>query len=105
SADLVTRGGFYTVRNEEQDHQQLIGVNSPAWRDWAAKAQGWQDAEKAGPGPGGFDPLAVNKDDLRDGKSYLTSSGFGGSSASKVEMTLTGEGGEARTLDAAGTQR
>ena len=104
SGDAVTRGGFYTVRNEEQDHQQLIGVNSPAWRDWAAKAQEWQDAEKAGPEPEEIDPLAVNKDDLRDGKSYLTSSVFGGSSASKVEMTITGEDGEARTLDVEHTQ-
>lgn len=104
SGDAVKRGGYYTVRNEDQDHQQLIGVNSPAWRDWATKAQAWQDAKKVGPAPEKIDPLAVNQDDLRDGKSYLTSTFFGGSSASEVEMTITGEGAEPRTLEVEHTQ-
>lgn len=45
------RGGYYTVRGEEQDHQQLIGVNSPSWRKWAEDAQKWQDNDKQGDAP------------------------------------------------------
>jgi hypothetical protein len=46
------------VRNESDDHQLLLGVNSPEWRDWAQKAQEWQDADKEGHRSGGESPNA-----------------------------------------------
>ncbi|QFQ01756.1 hypothetical protein CUROG_01780 [Corynebacterium urogenitale] len=101
-----TRGGYYTVRNESNDHQQLIGVNSPAWREWAAKAQEWQDNDKEGDGPGEINPREVTADDLKSGDVWLTSSFYGGSTASTVKVSIAPEGGsgEATAIEAEHTQ-
>ena len=85
-----TYGGYYTVRGADQDHQQLIGINSPTWREWAEKAQAWQDADKVGDAPAPIDPLTVSAEDLKDGKSFLTSSFFGGSTEATVSVSFDG---------------
>ncbi|AEK36313.1 putative metallophosphoesterase [Corynebacterium variabile DSM 44702] len=85
-----TYGGYYTVRGADQDHQQLIGINSPTWREWAEKAQAWQDDDKAGDEPSSIDPLTVSAEDLKDGKSFLTSSFFGGSTEATVSVSFDG---------------
>ena len=95
-----TYGGYYTVRGADQDHQQLIGINSPTWREWAEKAQAWQDNDKAGDEPASVDPLKVSAEDLKDGKSFLTSSFFGGSTEATVSVSF--DGGDA--VDAEITQ-
>ncbi|WP_417287588.1 calcineurin-like phosphoesterase C-terminal domain-containing protein [Corynebacterium variabile] len=95
-----TYGGYYSVRGADQAHQQLIGINSPTWRKWAEKAQAWQDADKVGDAPAPIDPLTVSAEDLKDGKSFLTSSFFGGSTEAKVSVSF--DGGDA--VDAEITQ-
>lgn len=101
-----TRGGYYTVRNEDKDHQQLIGVNSPAWREWAEKAQKWQDNDKQGDAPEKINPLEVSAEDVATGETWLTSSFFGGSTSSKVNVSIAPkEGdGEATSIEAEHTQ-
>ncbi|HIW91769.1 MAG TPA: calcineurin-like phosphoesterase C-terminal domain-containing protein [Candidatus Corynebacterium avicola] len=84
------RSNYYTVRNEDQDHQFLTGVNSPAWREWAADAQEWQDNDKAGEAPEEINPLEVSREDLAGGESYLTTSFFGGSTEATVDVELDG---------------
>ncbi|WP_297007105.1 calcineurin-like phosphoesterase family protein [uncultured Corynebacterium sp.] len=95
-----TYSGRYTVRGEPQDHQQLIGVNSPTWREWAGEAQLWQDNDKVGDAPAPIDPLSVPAADLTDGQSFLTSSFFGGSTRATVSVSF--DGGDA--VDARITQ-
>jgi hypothetical protein len=82
------RGGYYTVRGEEQDHQQLIGLNSPSWREWAQGAREWQDNDKQGDAPAEVNPLRVSTDDLKGGKTFLTSSFFGGSTEAEVKVAF-----------------
>ncbi|MGO1950923.1 MAG: calcineurin-like phosphoesterase C-terminal domain-containing protein, partial [Mycobacteriaceae bacterium] len=92
------RSEYYTVRNESQDHQFLTGVNSPAWRNWAAEAQAWQDSDKIGPAPEGtgeIDPLVVTQEDVRSGESYLNSSFYGGSTDADVSVSIDGQDLEA----------
>ena len=90
---------YYTVRNEPQDRQFLTGLNSPSWREWAEKAQQWQDDKKEGDGPGPVETDVINSDEL--GKdSWLTTSFYPGATNSKVQIAL--DGGEA--VDAEHTQ-
>lgn len=88
--DGADRSEFYTVRGESTDKQFLTGLNSPTWRAWAEKAQKWQDDDKAGEGPGPMDVTSVSLDDLRSGKSWVSSSFFGGSTAADVRFSLDG---------------
>lgn len=97
--DGTGRSEYYTVRNEEQDHQFLTGINSPTWRTWAEDAQQWQDNDKQGDAPEQIDPLEVSQQDVVDGGSYLTTSFFGGSTGADVQVTIDGE-----TVDAEHTQ-
>ncbi|WP_420096718.1 calcineurin-like phosphoesterase C-terminal domain-containing protein, partial [Brevibacterium sediminis] len=90
---------YYTVRNEEQDHQFLTGINSPTWRTWAEDAQQWQDNDKQGDAPEQIDPLEVAQQDVVGGGTYLTTSFFGGSTGADVQVTIDGE-----TVDAEHTQ-
>lgn len=93
------RSEYYTVRNEDQDHQFLTAINSPAWREWAEAAQQWQDDDKQGPAPEQFDITTVDAADLAGGESYLTTSFFSGSTAADVQVTIDGE-----AMDAEHTQ-
>lgn len=85
------RSQYYTVRNEDRDHQFLTGINSPRWRDWAADAQQWQDNDKQGDVPADISPLEVSREDVAGGESYVVSSFYGGSTAADVQVTLNGE--------------
>ena len=89
--DGASRSERYTVRNESDDHQLLLGVNSPAWRDWAQKAQDWQDADKAGTAPEPVSERVVTRDDLKEGQTWLTSSFLAGTSDARVEVSFDGK--------------
>ena len=89
--DGSDRGERYTVRNESDDHQLLLGVNSPKWRDWAQKAQDWQDADKAGEEPEAISERVVTREDLKQGDTWLTSSFLAGTSDARVEMSFDGK--------------
>ena len=84
------RSEYYTVRNEDQDHQFLTGVNSPSWREWAADAQQWQDNDQVGDAPEEINPLEVSRADLAGGETFLSTTFFGGSTESTVEVELDG---------------
>ncbi|SMX88960.1 Calcineurin-like phosphoesterase [Brevibacterium sp. 239c] len=89
--DGSDRSERYTVRNESDDHQLLLGVNSPKWRDWAQKAQDWQDADKAGEEPEAISERVVTREDLKQGDTWLTSSFLAGTSDARVEMSFDGK--------------
>lgn len=89
--DGASRSERYTVRNEADDHQLLLGVNSPEWRDWAQKAQDWQDADKAGEAPEAVSERVVTRDDLKQGETWLTSSFLAGTSDARVEVSFDGK--------------
>ena len=89
--DGASRSERYTVRNESDDHQLLLGVNSPQWRDWAQKAQEWQDADKAGEAPEAVSERVVTRDDLKEGETWLTSSFLAGTSDARVEVSFDGK--------------
>lgn len=89
--DGASRSERYTVRNESDDHQLLLGVNSPQWRDWAQKAQEWQDADKEGEAPEAVSERVVTRDDLKQGDSWLTSSFLAGTSDARVEVSFDGK--------------
>lgn len=72
--DGAERSERYTVRNESEDQQLLLGVNSPAWREWAQQAQDGQDADKTGEEPAAMSERVVTRSDLRQGETWLTSS-------------------------------
>ncbi|WP_166971306.1 calcineurin-like phosphoesterase C-terminal domain-containing protein [Brevibacterium atlanticum] len=88
--DGASRSERYTVRNESDDHQLLLGVNSPEWRDWAQKAQDWQDADKEGTAPEAISERVVTRDDLKQGQTWLTSSFLAGTSDARVEVSFDG---------------
>ncbi|UVI37597.1 calcineurin-like phosphoesterase family protein [Brevibacterium spongiae] len=89
--DGASRSERYTVRNESDDHQLLLGVNSPEWRDWAQKAQDWQDADKKGTEPKAVSERVVTRDDLKQGETWLTSSFLAGTSDARVEVSFDGK--------------
>lgn len=89
--DGADRSERYTVRNESDDHQLLLGVNSPEWREWAQEAQDWQDADKAGTEPEAISERVVTRDDLKQGETWLTSSFLAGTSDARVEMSFDGK--------------
>ncbi|MGO2859836.1 MAG: calcineurin-like phosphoesterase C-terminal domain-containing protein [Brevibacterium sp.] len=89
--DGASRSERYTVRNESDDHQLLLGVNSPEWRDWAQKAQDWQDADKKGEAPEAISEKVVTRDDLKQGDTWLTSSFLAGTSDARVEVSFDGK--------------
>ncbi|WP_209373638.1 calcineurin-like phosphoesterase C-terminal domain-containing protein [Brevibacterium renqingii] len=89
--DGAARSERYTVRNESDDHQLLLGVNSPQWRDWAQKAQEWQDADKTGPAPEPISERVVTRKDLERGDTWLTSSFLAGTSDARVEVSFDGK--------------
>lgn len=89
--DGSNRSERYTVRNESDDHQLLLGVNSPEWRDWAQEAQDWQDADKAGEEPEAISERVVTRDDLKQGDTWLTSSFLAGTSDARVEVSFDGK--------------
>ncbi|MDN5807423.1 MAG: calcineurin-like phosphoesterase family protein [Brevibacterium sp.] len=91
SFDGAARSERYTVRNESDDHQLLLGVNSPEWREWAQEAQDWQDADKAGTEPEAISERVVTRDDLKQGETWLTSSFLAGTSDARVEMSFDGK--------------
>lgn len=80
----------YTIRGESDDKQLALGVNTPSWRDWAARAKAWQDSKKAGEMPALADERQVSAADLASGKSWLTADFYPGSSASRVEVAIDG---------------
>ncbi|SLM88727.1 calcineurin-like phosphoesterase C-terminal domain-containing protein [Brevibacterium yomogidense] len=88
--DGADRSERYTVRNESDDHQLLLGVNSPEWRDWAQEAQDWQDADKEGEEPEAISERVVTRDDLAEGDTWLTSSFLAGTSDASVEVSFDG---------------
>ncbi|HCG55771.1 MULTISPECIES: calcineurin-like phosphoesterase family protein [Brevibacterium] len=89
--DGADRSERYTVRNESDDHQMLLGVNSPGWRDWAQQTQDWQDENKAGDEPEAMSERVVTRDDLKQGDTWLTSSFLAGTSDARVEMSFDGK--------------
>src|SRR5699024_7097200 len=89
--DGASRSERYTVRGESDDHQLLLGVNSPQWRDWAQKAQDWQDADKVGAPPEAISERVVTRDDLKQGQTWLTSSFLAGTSDARVEVSFDGK--------------
>lgn len=89
--DGASRSERYTVRNESDDHQLLLGVNSPEWRDWAQKAQDWQDADKDGTAPKEISERVVTREDLKQGETWLTSSFLAGTSDARVEVSFDGK--------------
>ena len=89
--DGASRSERYTVRGESDDHQLLLGVNSPQWRDWAQKAQDWQDADKVGTAPEAISERVVTRDDLKQGQTWLTSSFLAGTSDARVEVSFDGK--------------
>lgn len=91
SYDGADRSERYTVRGESDDHQLLLGVNSPEWRDWAQKAQDWQDAKKAGDAPEAISERVVTRGDLKQGDTWLTSSFLAGTSDADVEVSFDGK--------------
>lgn len=86
--DGAQRSERYTVRGESNDHQLLLGVNSPTWRTWAQKAQEWQDADKEGEAPEAISERVVTRSDLAKGKTWLTSSFLAGTSDARVEVSF-----------------
>ena len=89
--DGADRSERYTVRNESDDHQLLLGVNSPEWREWAQESKDWQDADKAGDAPEAISERVVTRDDLKQGDSWLTSSFLAGTSDARVEVSFDGK--------------
>ncbi|GAA1872816.1 calcineurin-like phosphoesterase C-terminal domain-containing protein [Brevibacterium marinum] len=89
--DGADRSERYTVRNESADHQLLLGVNSPAWREWAQTAQDWQDADKAGTEPESISSRVVTREDLEQGDTWLTSSFLAGTSDARAEVSFDGK--------------
>lgn len=85
------RSEYYTVRNENQEHQFLTGINSPAWREWATRAQAWQDNDQMGEAPEEINPLEVTRQDVQSGDSYLMTSFFGGSTDADVQVSIDGK--------------
>ncbi len=88
--DGADRSERYTVRNESDDHQLLLGLNSPQWRSWARAAQDWQDADKQGEQPEAISERVVTRADLATGETWLTTSFLGGSSDARVEVGIDG---------------
>ncbi|WP_309131663.1 calcineurin-like phosphoesterase family protein [Brevibacterium sp.] len=91
SFDGAQRSERYTVRGEPDGHQLLLGVNSPAWRDWAQSAQEWQDEGKQGDAPVAVSEKVVTRSDLKSGDTWLTSSFLAGSSDARVEVSFDGK--------------
>ncbi|MEL4357897.1 MULTISPECIES: calcineurin-like phosphoesterase family protein [unclassified Luteococcus] len=84
----------YTVRGESNQEQLALGLNTPHWRDWAAKAQAWQKAKKQGQMPYLGEEMMVTRAELAGGQSYLTSHFYAGSEKARVEVSI--DGGKAR---------
>ncbi|WP_333619844.1 calcineurin-like phosphoesterase C-terminal domain-containing protein, partial [Dietzia sp.] len=84
------RSEFYTVRNEPQERQMLVGLNTPTWREWAVGAKKWQDDKKQGDAPADISTTTVSAADLAGGESYLGTSFYAGSTEAKVEVSLDG---------------
>jgi hypothetical protein len=79
----------YTVRGEDDDLQLALGVNTPHWRDWAAKQLAWRDGGKDGAAPVLGDEGVVSADDLA-GDSWVTANFYAGSSDARVEVSIDG---------------
>ncbi|KAJ8134460.1 hypothetical protein OY671_012327, partial [Metschnikowia pulcherrima] len=71
--------------------QSSLGVNSPQWRDWAQKAQEWQDADKEGEAPEAVSERVVTREDLKQGETWSTSSFLAGTSDARVEVSFDGK--------------
>jgi len=79
----------YTIRGESDDLQLALGVNTPHWRDWAAKQLEWRDGGKVGDAPALGDERVVSAEDLA-GDSWLTANFYAGSSDARVEVSIDG---------------
>lgn len=79
----------YTIRGESDDLQLALGVNTPHWREWAAKQLEWRDGGKEGDAPALGDEGVVSAEDLA-GDSWLTANFYAGSSDADVEVSIDG---------------
>ncbi|SKC80857.1 calcineurin-like phosphoesterase C-terminal domain-containing protein [Krasilnikoviella flava] len=80
----------YTIRGESDDLQLALGVNTPHWREWAAKQLEWRDGGKEGDAPALGDEGVVSAQDLA-GDSWLTANFYAGSSDARVEVSIDGD--------------
>lgn len=76
----------YDVRNEPASEQLFLGLNTPAWRDWAERAKAARSAKQDIPALG--DEGVVERSELGD--SWLTANLNLGSTASTVRVSIDG---------------
>ncbi|WP_218940433.1 calcineurin-like phosphoesterase family protein [Streptomyces sp. Ru87] len=82
----------FTVTGEDSAFQMHLGLNSPAYREWYAERQAWNDSRE-GKAPELGDPHLISEADLA-GTTWLTTNFWMGSTGSTVEVSL--DGGPAR---------
>lgn len=88
--DGAERSEYYTVRNEQADHQFLTGINSPTWREWAQAHQQWKSDGESGPAPTPVPTDSVSVEDVSGGEAWLATSYFGGSTGAEVQVSIDG---------------
>lgn len=86
----TNRSEYYTARNEPRSKQTLTGIYSYSWDDWARAAKEWRDAGPAGPAPEEFDTSTLTLADVQSGRSTISTSFYGGSTAANVTFSLDG---------------
>ncbi|MBF8184629.1 calcineurin-like phosphoesterase C-terminal domain-containing protein [Nonomuraea sp. K274] len=79
----------YTVTGKDDEVQTQLGINSPAYREWYAARQAWnEDQQGEAPEPG--DPNVVDREDLT-GRTWLTTNFWMGSTGSTVKVKIDGD--------------
>lgn len=81
----------YQNRQEPWSHRLSLGVNSPFWRDWAAKRLAWRDSTAADKGvaPSAGNLNVIIEADLA-GTTYITSNFYLGTVGATVEVSIDG---------------
>ncbi|NBE94466.1 phosphoesterase [Nonomuraea sp. KC401] len=76
----------YTVTGKSDRVQTQLGLNSPAYREWYAARQAWNE-DHQGEAPELGDPNVVDRDDL-NGRTWLTTNFWMGSTGSTVKVSI-----------------
>ena len=81
----------YKVRQEPWTHRLSLGVNSPAWREWAPKALEWRENTSTDKGEQpAFGNLNVVTDEDLAGGTFITANFYLGSKDAEVEVAIDG---------------
>ncbi|MGP3929095.1 calcineurin-like phosphoesterase C-terminal domain-containing protein [Nonomuraea sp. KM88] len=76
----------YTVTGKSDRVQTQLGLNSPAYREWYAARQAWNE-DQQGEAPELGDPNVLDRDDL-NGRTWLTTNFWMGSTGSTVKVSI-----------------